>query len=192
MSNTELRTRGLKVLSLGQRKLSSPAVSAAEAGADKSAAERKKDENVDKATHRFRRHPSTPPGRAGKGGGGENTLSDRRISAGAAAARRPHFQRLALIEKICFHLGSKGEGVIALSRGDEEERRGPALEGCRSERPGGGEKTTEVFNGQMQSGLTTKLAAERANGPPTPAPPTACQEQSAFFFSQSTPSHIHP
>lgn len=121
MSNTELRTRGLKVLSLGQRKLSSQAVSAAEAGADKSAAEREKDENADKVTHRFQPPPLHPPGRAGEGGGGENTLSDRRISEGATAARRPrskHFQRLALIEKICFHLsqmnGSKGEGVIAL------------------------------------------------------------------------------
>lgn len=81
--------------------------------------------------------------------------------------------------------GSKGEGVIALS--DEEERRGPALEWCRMERPGGGERTREVFNGQMQSGLTSKLAAERANGLTTPTPPTACQEQSAFFFFSRAP-----
>lgn len=32
-------------------------------------------------------------------------------------------------------------------------------------RPRGSERATEFFNRQMQSGVTTKLVAERANGP---------------------------
>ncbi len=144
---------------------SSPPISASEVGTNKSAAEWKGWKCL-KVTHRF----PLPPWLCWEWGGGgkkhtkrQEDLRGGRGSSSSAAAWSKHFQRLPLIEKICFHLSQigkreRGEGkeIIALSWCDEGKSSSSAGRWSAGwerwvwvKRPKGSERMTEFFNRRM-------------------------------------------
>lgn len=129
--------------------------------------------------------PALPPGCAGNEvEGGKKHTNRQTISGGGKESRSraeawsKHFQRHFLIEKICFHCSVISEYVGEGGREREREDRlelgwwgdeladGQQGEGSMCVSKAKEEVTErEFFNRRMQSGLTTKLVAERANSP---------------------------
>lgn len=185
--NTEFTPPWGKILTPCQRKLFSTNQCLKPARTNQQLNE--KDQNVKKVTHRF----PLPPGCAGnEAEGGRSTLNDKRISgfgggwesSSSAAAWSKHFQRLSLIEKVCFHLSQisewreEGKEMIAMSWGDEEEKSDSAFRGeigeCeqKTKRKWGNDRVfqqTNAIRGDHQAGCW------EGKQPTTLTPPTACQ-----------------